>query len=157
MLKITCAVLLSVSLQGFSQESILKEFAEERNDFKLCLYPSTLRMINIKKDPEYNKLVSGIEKLLIYNLDSATAATKDYKEWTYKYTLRGYEEYISMSGKMNLLILGKDDEFVGATGADGRMMAFYLRGTIAFQKIPKLLETFEGGDMISLITSQLDR
>ena len=138
-----------------AQESILKDFAEDRSDFKVCLYPSTLRMINIKKDSEFNELVNGVEKLLIYRLDSSTVKSKEYSKWTDQYRSNGYEEYITMSGMMNLVILGKDNEFVGVTGRDGQVIAFYLRGVIAFQKIPKLVQTFEGGDMLSLITDQL--
>jgi hypothetical protein len=114
-------------------------------------------MVNIKKDPAFYELVNDVEKLLIYTLDSATLASNEYTNWTNEYRELGYEEYIAMSGKMNLIILGKEKEFVGLTGAEGRLAAFYLRGQIAFQKIPELVQTFESGDMFSMITDQLDR
>lgn len=148
--------LLFFSIQSFGQEAILKEFAESRRDFKICLYPSTLRMMNIKKDPAFNELVNGIEKLLIYRLDSSTVATKEYTNWTNEYLDNDFEEYMSMTGAMNLIILGKEDaEYVGVTGSNGQVIAFYLRGAIAFEKIPKLIQTFEGGDILSLLTDQL--
>lgn len=149
-------LLICFSLVSLSQERILKDFAEKRKDFKVCLYPSTLRMVNIQKDPEYNALVKDIDKLLIYGLDSATVAEKAYTEWTNDYINNGFEEYVSMSGMMNLVVLGKEGEFVGVTGAQDRVIAFYLKGSIAFQKIPKLIQTFEGGDMLEFITDQLD-
>lgn len=149
-------ILVLVSFSAFSQESILKDFAEERRDLKLCLYPSTLRMVNIKKDPEFNEVVNDVEKLLIYRLDSATVAEKEYTNWIEDYRSLGYEEYVSMSGAMNLIVLGKDEQFIGVTGAKTQIMAFYLRGAIPFQKIPKLIQTFEGGDILRMIADQLD-
>lgn len=155
MKQVLTSSLLLLSLLSSAQESILKDFAEDRKDFKICLYPSTLRMMNVSKDPEFNELVNGIEKLLIYRLDSSTIATKEYASWTDKYRENDFEEYMSMTGAMNLIILGAEEEYVGVTGSKGQVVAFYLRGTIAFQKIPKLIQTFEGGDILSLLTKQL--
>ena len=149
--------LLFVTSLSFAQESILKEFAEPRRNVKFCLYPSTLRMINIKKDPEFFELVNDIDKLLIYTLDSATVASNEGNSWIEEYKSRGYEEYIYMSGPVDLIILGKEEEFVGLSGTEDQLAAFYLKGNIAFQKIPKLIQTFEGGDMLSIVTDQFGR
>ncbi|MEP1097197.1 MAG: hypothetical protein ABJG78_18930 [Cyclobacteriaceae bacterium] len=149
--------LLLISVSGLAQESIIKDFAEDRSNLKLCLYPSTLRMVNIKKDPDFYELVNDVEKLLIYTLDANTSKSGSFTGWTDEYRNIGYEEYIAMSGKVDLIILGKDEEYVGVTGTDGNVAAFYLRGAIPFQKIPKLIQTFEGGDMLTLLTNQLDR
>ncbi len=150
-------LVLLYSFSGFSQESIIKDFAENRRDIKVCLYPSTLRMINIKKDPAFYEMVNDVEKLLIYIMDSGTSSDDSYTDWTNDYRALGYEEYIAMTGKVNLIILGKEEEYVGVSGGDGRVAAFYLRGAIAFQKIPKLIETFESGDMLTLLQRNLDR
>ena len=148
-------LLLSIcSLATKAQESILKDFAEERRDLKLCFYPSTLRMLNISQNQEYNELIGGVEKLLIYKLDSATVAKNYHFGWTKEYQKKGYEEFVSMRGSMDLAIYGKEDEFVGVTETDNGAIAFYLRGVIAFHKIPKLVETFEGGDVLNLLTDQ---
>ena len=114
-------------------------------------------MINIKQDPEFYELVNDVEKLLIYTLDSATLASGKYTNWIEEYRGLDYEEYVYMSGKVDLILLGKEDEYVGLTASDGKAAAFYLRGSIAFQKIPKLVQTFESGDMLNVITNQLDR
>ena len=146
------------SLTSFSQEKIIKDFAEPRRSTKwmnpICLYPSTLRMINIKNDPNFNVMVNDIEKVLIYNLDSATTASKNYSGWLKEYEEIGYEEYISMLGKQKLKIIGKDEEFVGIMSTGDNVMAFYLRGEIPFHKIPKLLETFQSDGVLDLITNQ---
>ncbi len=153
MRNILSTITLFLSILGFAQDSIIKDFAEGRRDVKLCFYPSTLRMINIKNDPNYNELVNDVEKLLIYIMDSDESST----EWTNQYREIGYEEYIAMYGKVNLVLLGKDEEYVGLSGDGDRVAAFYLRGAIAFQKIPELIKTFESGDMLSLIKFNMDR
>ncbi len=153
---VLATVILFLSLSSFAQEFIIKAFAETRRDVKLCLYPSTLGMINVSKDSEYNALVGGVEKLLIYTLDSATVAKNQYTNWIREYLEEGYEEYIAMSGPRSLTILGKKKEFVGLTRANGSVIAFYLRGIIEFQKIPKLIQTFESGDILGILTDQFN-
>ncbi|WP_420318284.1 hypothetical protein [Ekhidna sp.] len=149
---------LSFSLIIVAQESIIKEFAEPRRTTRwmnpLCFYPSTLRMVNITQDPNFNELVNDIEKVLIYTLDSATVASKDYKSWLKEYEAIGYEEYITIYGTQEIRILGKDQEYVGVLAAEGRAAAFYLRGEIPFAKIPELIQSFQSDDMLPLITEQ---
>ena len=147
-------LLLSYGVQ--SQESVIKDFAEPRRPTRwmnpVCLYPSTLRMINISQDPQFNELVNDIEKVLIYTLDSATYANKEYKTLLKDYEEIGYEEYIALFGKQEMRIIGKDEEYVGVMAAGGRAMAFYMKGDIPFGKIPTLLQTFQSDDVLPLIT-----
>ena len=151
-------LLASLSIQGFSQESIIKEFAEPRRSTRwmnpLCFYPSTLRMINIAQDPTFNELVNDIEKVLIYTLDSTTVANKTYGDFLSDYESKGYEEYISLYGKQHIKIIGKDEEYVGVMAAEENAMCFYLRGSIPFAKIPELLQSFQSDDLLPMLTEQ---
>ena len=54
----------------FSQEDIFKAYVEDNSERRYCLYPSTLRMINIKKNEAFEELATSLEKMLIYDLDS---------------------------------------------------------------------------------------
>lgn len=160
MKKLSLLLLISLSLciETLAQESIIKAFAEPRRPTRwlnpICLYPSTLRMINISQDPKFNELVNDIEKVLIYTLDSATIATKTYGDFIKDYENEGYEEYITMYGKQKLQIIGKEDEYVGLIAAEETAMCFYLRGSIPFAKIPELLQSFQGNDLLPMITDQ---
>ena len=153
---LTLFFIASFSHTALSQEALIKEFAEPRRPTKwmnpVCLYPSTLRMINISQDPQFNKLVNDIEKVLIYTLDSATYATKGYKTLIKDYEEIGYEEYITLFGKQEMRIVGKEEEYVAVMASEGRAMAFYMRGDIPFGKIPTLLQTFQSDDVLPLIT-----
>ncbi len=144
-----------------SQEKPLKDFAEDRKERKFCFYPSTLRMVNLANNPDFNDLVNGIEKLLIYNLDSASRADKAYKQIISTYQELDFEEYASAyGGNLNFYIYGKDmrkgTEYIGIIRQEDVLTAFYMRGTIAMNKIPKLMQSMGEGDFINPFDFNLD-
>ena len=151
-------LLLLFSITLSAQESIIKKFAEPRKSKQwmnpICLYPSTLRMINISNNPAFDELVNNVEKVLIYILDSATVTYKDCSYLIKEYQDANYEEYLSVQGKLNIEMTGKKDEFVGFVANEEQIVAFYMRGEVPFQKIPALIKTLQSGDILSVITDQ---
>lgn len=143
------------SLQA--QETPFKAYADAHKDKKFCFYPSTLRMINIAKNPDYNELVNGIEKLLVYTLDSAAKASRSYNYIITSYKKIGFEEYASISGgESDFFLYGKENknkdknQFVGVMKSEGAVYAFFMRGRIGWQKIPALMQSFQADDMINI-------
>ena len=130
-----------------AQEAPFKEYADAHKDRKFCFYPSTLRMINISQNPDYNEMVNGVEKLLIYTLDSAATANNNYKEIISDYQNLGYEEYAAMyGGKTNFFLYGKENDH----DRNNRNHASYMRGRIGWQKIPDLMQSFQSDDVINI-------
>lgn len=160
MKKLLLTTLLLLPFVGslIAQESIIKAFSEPRRPSRwmnpICMYPSTLRMINISGNPTYNELVNDIEKILVYSLDSATVAGDDYSSWIREYEEIGFEEYIRLSGPQRVRIVGKEEEYVGLLKAEDRLLTFYIKGSIPFHKIPLLLQSFQSDDLLGLITDQ---
>lgn len=151
---ISLVFLIGITIPLVAQEQPLKDFAEDRKELKLCFYPSTLRMVNLANNPDFNDLVSGIEKLLIYNLDSTSRADKAYKQIISTYEELDFEEYASAyGGDMNFFIYGKDirkgTEYVGIIKQEDALNAFYMRGTIAINKLPQLMQSMGDGDFIN--------
>ena len=137
----------------FAQESELKDYAEERRDRKFCFYPSTLRMINLSGNEEFNQMVKPIVKMLIYTLDSAAMAEKSYIKLPEKFQKNGFEEYITMYGAgNNMFVYGKEssEEMVGIVGVDEQVFAFYIRGNINWQKIPQLMTTMQENEILQI-------
>lgn len=138
----------------FAQEGILKDFAEGKRDRKYAFYPSTLRMINLTKNPDYNEMVNDIEKILVYSLDSATCADKSYLSLSGSYESAGFEEYARMfGGDFQLTLLGKEgreNEFFGLFGQDEAVYVFYLKGTIAWEKVTSLITTLQNNELLNL-------
>jgi len=137
-----------------AQEQPLKDYAEDRKELKLCFYPSTLRMINLSHNPDFDELANGIDKLLIYNLDSAARANKAYRDIIAAYKKLDYEEYASAyGGGINFFIYGKErsreTEYIGIIERDDILTAFYLRGHLAFNKLPELIQSMSDGNFIN--------
>jgi len=143
-----------------AQEKVFKEYAESHNERSYCLYPSTLRMINIKKNEAFEEFASSFEKLLIYDLDSTSVAEKSYKTMTKRFVESGYEEYMSIFGDGNdVLILGKEmrtNEIVGVIGQEEGAYAFFLKGNVAWHKIPEIFETLSEGDVLNILDMKID-
>jgi len=138
-----------------AQETPFKKYADAHKERKFCFYPSTLRMINIAKNPDYYELVNGVEKLLVYTLDSAAKANQSYKGLITSYKKIGFDEYVTMAGgKTNFILYGKENknenQFIGVMKSEDAMYAFYLRGMIGWQKIPALMQSFQADDMINI-------
>jgi hypothetical protein len=149
-------LLLGLFRPASGQEQPLKDYADKHKDRKLCFYPSTLRMINIGKNPDFNELVSGIEKLLVYTLDSAAKADQSYTEIIPTYKDLGFEEYASAyGGETNFFLYGKeaekDNQFVGVFRNGEELMAFYMHGNIGWQSIPKLMMSFREDEIINIL------
>lgn len=158
---ISLLILTGLFSGAIAQEQPLKDFAEDRRDNKFCFYPSTLRMVNLANNPDFDELVNGIEKLLIYNLDSASRADKTYKEIITTYQELDYEEYASAyGGDINFYVYGKEDrkntEYIGIIKQDDILTAFYMRGQIAMNKIPRLIQSMGEGDFINPFDFNLD-
>jgi hypothetical protein len=138
-----------------AQETPFKEYADTHKERKFCFYPSTLRMVNIAQNPDYNDLVNGIEKLLVYSLDSAAKASQSYKEIITSYEKIGFEEYATVyGGKTNFFLYGKENkdenQFVGVMKSEDAVYAFYMRGQIGWQKIPALMQSFQTDDVMNI-------
>lgn len=150
-------IVIFTSIPSIGQESIIKDFAEDgrkRWNYPIALYASTLRMANLSGDPQFNALVNDIDKILIYSLDSTHLTSPKLNTWMNEYEAIGYEEYIMISGLQQIRVIGKGEEYVGMFGSRENKIAFYLRGEIGFEKIPKLIQTFQSNDMLSVLTDQ---
>lgn len=152
---IVFGLLIGIFPSLIAQETQFKAYADTHKDRKFCFYPSTLRMINIAKNPDYYEMVNGIEKLLVYTLDSAAKAGQSYKSLITSYKKIGFEEYVTLAGgKTNFILYGKENkdenQLVGVMKSEDAMYAFYLRGRIGWQKIPALMKSFQADDMINI-------
>ncbi len=142
-------------LTSNAQESHFKEFADAHKKRAFCFYPSTLRMLNISHNADFDKLVSGIEKLLIYKLDSVSRAGRAYEVMLEEYKNEGYDEYINMyGGGKDIQLLGNSErskmEYVGIVMDKDNHLAFYMKGDIGWEQIPQLVSAFQNEDFVDL-------
>jgi hypothetical protein len=151
---------MGLSQPLLAQESILKEYAEDHHSSSYCLYPSTLRMINLSENEAFDEMASSFEKFLIYELDSISVIDKSFRTMLSDYEKEAFEEYMTILGSGNFtVILGKEksvNEVVGVVGIEDQMFAFFLRGNIAWQKIPTLINTLSENDLFNVLNLQTE-
>jgi hypothetical protein len=141
-----------ISQPLFSQEEPLKAFAEQYKDKAYCFYPSTLRMINLAQDENFNEMINDINKLLIFTLKKTGDETSSFMEVIDDYKEEGFEEYASIWGGMTMHIYGKsgrDNKIVGLFDLEDQRVAFYLDGSIAWQKIPTLMNSLQDQNLLN--------
>lgn len=158
----TVLVAMGLSIRPlFAQEDILKNIAEDHRESKFALYASTLRMINLQHNEDYNTLVNGVEKMLIYVMDSTSKAEKSFLKIGTDYQAAGFEEYASAyGGETYMALLGKEgtktNEMVGYLYVSGnKLIAFYLRGNVPWEKIPFMIKSFQNSDFINFLDLKL--
>lgn len=155
-------LLITVFLSASGQEDRFKEFAESHKERTFCFYPSTLRMLNIGGNPDFDKMVSGIEKLLVYKLDSISQADMLYNPILDIYRETGYEEYITIyGGNKEVYVLGspnnENKEFIGIVMYEENSIAFLMKGNIGWEEIPKLFNNIKEGDFINILDLNTDQ
>lgn len=156
---------LTVFLSVQGQENLFKEFADAHKERAFCFYPSTLRMLNISGNPDFNEAVNGVEKLLVYKLDSISAADRLYDGMLNDFRKKGFEEYISITGgtyAASLLVSPEDTDmqYVGVFSDESSTLAFYLTGDLKWEEIPKMFNSIKDGDFINVLdlnTTQFEK
>ena len=147
-------IILGLIQPLLAQESIFKDYVEEHNTRSYCLYPSTLRMINLQENEAFDQMASSFEKFLIYELDSISVSNRSFNSMLTSFKAEGFEEYLTIIGAGNYTtVLGQEkrvNEMVGVFGIENQMFAFFLRGNIAWQKIPGLVNTLSKNDLFNV-------
>ena len=144
---------LSASCQ---QKDPLNDFLEDRNTgLILHFYPSTLRMINIDQNEEYNKMIREVEKARFIRLDSGQFTKEEISELITSLQSEGYEEVMSFRDKKQdisvLAMEKKIPEFVMLSRAPDQVMILEMKGMVNVAKIPKLTQTFSENGFLNVL------
>ena len=154
-LTILLSILVSLNMSVIAQESFIKDFAKTRSDKKYTLYASTLRMLNVSKDENFNDLVNDIEKINVFIFDSATTKDQSFQTLAEKYSAEAYDEYLKMYGGQFAYVAGKSSgsemEIIGLLGREDAAYAIYIIGEIPFQKIPKVVALLRDNQIFNLL------
>ena len=102
-----------INLLVIGQSQTIRELTEKElvtTDYHF--YPSTLRMINLQRDPDFDKLVKTISKLDFFSLNSEKFDKKQLRETANRMiSEEGYETYLEMDGPdVSAFVLGKSEE-----------------------------------------------
>lgn len=131
---------------------MLKDSGMVRQD--LHFNASTLRMLNLQKDPALDELVKGVDKLSLWIMDNRKFSKDEFFNTAEKLQREeNYEEYIVMDGDTyELQVVGKPkkQEMIGLINADDASYVFKLKGTIDLMQLPDVWEQLSKEDTSSI-------
>ncbi len=148
------SIILFVS--SCEQHNVVSDFIENRNTgLSLYFYPSTLRMINIDRNEEYDKMIRDVEKARFFRFDSGQFVNEDISKLIKDLQENGFEEVMSVRDKNQdirvLALERKMPEFVVVSKNKDELMLLEINGIINVAKIPKLTQTFSQNGFLDVL------
>ena len=156
-MRIILSLLLTIySLSSYAQNSAVTDFKENHETaLSLYFYPSTLRMVNIEQNPEFNEMIRQVKKARFFRMDSGSVSKDDLNNLVSELTEDGFEEVMFVKNKnMDLKVWGletKNPELIIISKSDEELMLLEINGMINIAKIPKLAETFNQNSFLDIL------
>jgi len=155
-LYITMYMFLAMALLvSCGRKDLLREFdSGHPASYKLALYPSTLRMVNISNDHTYNEMVRGVEKVRIYVYKNGSLGIDGFNGLKAELQQNGSEELVEVQNRelyfhaFSAPNSGHSIIIFGKTGPN-----YYLAqidGMINVSKLPKLIGAFQKENFINI-------
>ncbi|MDH5366962.1 MAG: DUF4252 domain-containing protein [Cyclobacteriaceae bacterium] len=145
-------LLLSLPYLGNAQsETIQKWHKKYDNAFVMFFYHSTLNMLNMQNNEEFQDIIKDIDKMKLITIDKKedSFTTENYKELVSDYKSDKFEELMSMrqeSSKINAYIKEIDGITKGIAvliNSDSSMTIIDLKGSVPLNKIGTLAKQIQ--------------
>lgn len=145
-----------LSYSCFSQSSVITDFKENHElALSLYFYPSTLRMINIDRNVEYDEMIRDIKKARFFKMDSGAVSKTELNKLIAELVKEGFEEVMFVKNKGNdVRVWGKEKripELIIISKSDEELMLLEINGMINIAKIPKLTQTFNRDGFLDVL------
>ena len=140
-----------------AQSSTVADFREQhatRQDF--FLYPSTLRMVNLDKNPDLYKLVHDVDKLQILLFDRPSVDCSAVQQLRQGIRGEAYEELISFrqqGSQVTVYAQGDSPTLDGVVGVVDNQQTLALVDLEGFVDLPALMRLMQGGYDFSPMTN----
>jgi len=150
-------ILFSIlSVSSFAQHGVVTDFKENHETaLSLYFYPSTLRMINVERNPEFDDMIKEIKKARFFKLDSGKVTGEDLRALADELADAGFEEIMFIKNKqMDVRVWGLEKgnpQMVIISKSNEELMLLEVDGMINIAKIPKLAETFNQNAFLDVL------
>ncbi len=140
-----------------AQSSTVADFRAQhatRQDF--FLYPSTLRMVNLDKNPDLYQLVHDVEKLQILLFDRPSVDRSAVQQLRQGIRGENYDELISFRQKgsqVTVYAQGDSPTLDGVVGVVDNQQTLALIDLEGFVDLPALMRLMQGGYDFSPMTN----
>jgi hypothetical protein len=149
-------ILLFLSINCLAQNSAVTEFKENHGAaLSLYFYPSTLRMINLERNQEFDAMIRHVKKARFFRMDSAAVTPEDLRKLTTTLSEDGFEEMMTVKNKeMDLSIWGLNQRIpetvvISKNGYD--VMLLEVEGMINVAKLPRIMESFNENAFLNVL------
>ena len=152
MKKIILLLLTMLPILSFGQSDTMRKWHDKYEDaFTLFFYQSTLNMLNMENNEEFQDIIKDIDKmkLITINKSENTFTSEDYKELVSDYKGEEFEELMSMRQKeanINAYIKEKNGITKGIAvliHSDSTMTIIDLKGSVPLNKIGQLAQQIQ--------------
>ena len=145
-----------VILAGCSKKDRLGDFTEAHHAEKsLFLYPSTLRMLNLENNEDFNEMIKDLEKGRYFSYPFNEDTSKKIKELEKQLLSDGYEELLEIKNKdlsAHVYLLDQKTPLIFASVTNENMISLVeIEGMINPVKIPGLLENFNNEEFLNIL------
>nr|WKN39623.1 DUF4252 domain-containing protein [Tunicatimonas sp. TK19036] len=144
---------LLIILVGFSfsiaqSHTVSRFLADHTPSQKLFFYPSTLRMVNIEKNPDFYALVRDVDKLrvLMYDKSSSGFSSQTLRDLSQDVKAEDYQELMTFETTQQtayLYSLGDENTPEGVVGLIETDDTIILTDLEGFVNLPALLKLFQ--------------
>ena len=139
-------IFLLISFNCIAQNRVVTDFIENHSAaLSLYFYPSTLRMINLERNVEFDEMIRGIKKARFFRLDSGQVTKDDLLKFRDELSGHGFEEIMMVKNKeLDMQVWGiekRTPQTVVISKNDNEVYLVEVDGMINIAKIPKLTET----------------
>ena len=144
-----------LSTSGWTQSAAIKPlYEEDLSEFNLYFYPSTLRMLNVNKDPAFNEMIKDVKNLRILIIPKEKLEKDRFMTIKDDLAEEQFEELISMKSKfglVHLLGLYEEDEMQGMIALVLQEESYIVVELIGAFHPEKAMEIANGGIDLGLI------
>lgn len=141
-------ILLGFGVNIAQSHTVSRFLADHTPSQKLFFYPSTLRMMNVQKNPDFYALVRDVDKLrvLLYDKNSSGFTSQTLRALSQDVEKEEYQELMifqTPKQKAYLYSLGEDDAPEGVVGLIETDDSLILTDLEGFVNLPALLKLFQ--------------
>ncbi len=156
-MKITAFItLLFISYCGLAQNGAVTDFQENHGAaLSLYFYPSTLRMMNLERNEEFDEMIRHVKKARFFRMDSAQVTSDDLIALTDQLSKGGFEEIMFIKNKeMDVRVWGAEKrtpETIVISKNGYEVMLLEINGMINVAKIPKIMNSFNENAFLDVL------
>ena len=141
---------------GCHQKDSITTFRENHPiDLVLAFYPSTLRMVNLAKNEDYNQLIKDVEKGRYFKVNKEHVTRQAIDTLARGLLEEGYEEVMTVKGNDNMAVFALEHQPPVMTiiaETEEAYIIVQVEGMIRIAQLPKLLNSFNDESFLNIFS-----